>query len=53
MAYPMMVWVDDTIIVLATAEDQSIQGVPVDQRSCFQGVLRISDLTRKSSAAPL
>ena len=42
MAHPMMMWVDDTISVLAKGEDRPIHGVLVDQRTYFQGGLEIS-----------
>ena len=35
MAHPLVMWVDDTITILARGEDRPIQGVLVDQRTYF------------------
>ena len=53
MAHPMMMWVDGIITVLARGEDRPTQGVLVDQRTYFQGVLQVSVPARKSSTGPL
>ena len=40
--HPMMMWVDDTITILARGEDLPTEGVLVDRRTYVQGVLRVS-----------
>ena len=47
----MIMWVDNTITILARGEDRPIQGVMKDQRTYFYHVLRVSRQTRKSTTA--
>ena len=47
MAQRMIMWVNDTITVLAGGEDRPIQGVLVDQHTYFKGVFSVSAPDKK------
>ena len=44
--FPGLMWVDDTIVILERGEAPPIQGVLLDQRAYYRGILRV-DLDRK------
>ena len=45
--FPGLMWVDDTIVLLERGDSRPIQGVPLDQRTYYQGILRVDVPDRK------
>ena len=45
--FPGLMWVDDTIVLLERGDSHPIQGVLLDQRVYYQGILRVDVLDRK------
>ena len=45
--FPGLMWVDDTIIILERGDTRPIQGVLLDQRTYYQGILRVDVPDRK------
>ena len=45
--FPGLMWVDDTIVILERGDSRPIQGVLLEQRTYYQGILRVDVLDRK------
>ena len=45
--FPGLMWVDDTIVILERGDSRPIQGVLLDQRTYYQGILRADVPDRK------
>ena len=45
--FPGLMWVDDTIVLLERGDSRPIQGVLLDQRPYYQGILRVDVPDRK------
>ena len=45
--FPRLMWVDDTIVIVEQGDIRPIQGVLLDQRTYYQGVLRVDVADRK------
>ena len=45
--FPGLMWVDDRIVLLERGETLPIQGVLLDQRTYYQGILWVDVLDRK------
>ena len=39
--FPGLMWVDDTIVLLERGDTRPIQGILLDQRTYYQGILRV------------
>ena len=45
--FPGLMWVDDTVVILERGDSRPIQGVLLDQRTYYQGILRVDVPDRK------
>ena len=45
--FPGLMWVDDTIVLLERGDTRPIQGVLLDQRTYYHGILRVDVLDCK------
>ena len=45
--FPGLMWVDDTIVIVERGNSRPIQGVVLDQRTYYQGILRVDVPNRK------